>query len=209
MDFFDASKVQPSQGVGGHPPGRFPFAITNTHVAENRNKDGGMLVVEMTSDVGRIENRYNLWNKSEKAVEIAQKELSALCHATGIFRLTFPKDAQGMPLADQAARELRGGRGIMEVAFQKGHEPSAEKPEGGYVEVRKVFDASGNEPGKGGAAPQVQPVQQPQQAPQQPQQPSQPAWGGAPTAQPAQQAPQQPAWAPQGNAPAASPPWGK
>ena len=60
QDFFDATKVPPSQGVGGHPPGRFPFQITNSYAKENSAKTGAMLVVELTSDVGRIENRYNI-----------------------------------------------------------------------------------------------------------------------------------------------------
>lgn len=217
MDFFDATKVQPSQGGTAHPPGRFPFTITNTYAKENSAKDGAMLVVEFTSDAGRIENRYNIWNKSEKAVEIAQKELSALCHATNIFRITFPRDAQGNYDMANAARELRGGRGVMEVAPQTDKEG---KPNG-YVELKKVFDSAGNEPGKQGSAPQPQPAQQaPQGQPQanqggwgaaqpQQQQPAAQGWGNAqPAANPA---PQQGGWSPgpaQG-APANPPPWGK
>lgn len=187
MDFFDATKVQPSQGGTAHPPGRFPFTITNTYAKENSAKDGAMLVVEFTSDTGRIENRYNIWNKSEKAVEIAQKELSALCHATSIFRITFPRDAQGNYDMANAARELRGGRGVMEIAPQVDKEG---KPNG-YVELKKVFDSAGNEPGKSGAAPQTQPAQ-PQQQPQ----PNNGGWGGAAPAptQQAQQGQAQPAW---------------
>lgn len=237
MDAFDARTVQPSQGMEGHPPGRFPFTITNTYAKENSAQTGAMLVVELTSDVGRIENRYNIWNNSAKAVEIAQKELSALCHAVNIFRVTFPRLPDNSYDMANAARELRGGRGIMEVAPQTDKEG---KPNG-YMEVKKVLDANGNEPGKSGSAPQPQ---QPQQAqnnnwggnqqpqPSQPmtqqpqggwgnsQQPSNPTpaansapqqWGNggaAPQAQPQQGQPQ--GWSP-GGAPAAgqTPPWGK
>lgn len=202
MDSFDATKVQPQQGVGGHPPGRFPFSITNTYAKENNSKTGAMLVIEFTSEVGRIENRYNIWNASPQAVEIAQKELSALCHAVNIFRITFPRDGQGNYEMGNAARELRGGRGIMEVAPQTDKEG---KPNG-YMEVKKVFDSAGNEPGKQGSAPQ------PQQAQQQPPMQQQQGGGwGAPQGQPQQQPAQQPGWGnPQGgNAqPAANPPWG-
>lgn len=209
MDFFDASKVAPQQGVGGHPPGRFPFQITNTYLKENNAKTGAMLVVELTSDVGRIENRYNVINPSAQAVDIAQKELSALCHAVNIFRITNPRLQDGNYDMGNAARELRGGRGIMEVAPQTDKEG---KPNG-YMEVKKVFDSQGNEPGKQGSAPQ------PQQAPQQQQPNAAPmtqapggAWGGAQGPAPAQQQqPGNPAWgAPQGQgALAANPPWGQ
>lgn len=234
MDSFDARTVQPSQGVGGHPPGRFPFTITNTYVKENNAKTGAMLVVELTSDVGRIENRYNIWNQSPQAVEIAQKELSALCHAVNIYKISFPRLPDNSYDLPNAARELRGGRGMMEVAPQtdKQGQPN------GYMEVKKVFDSAGNEPGKSGSAPQPQQAQnnnwsvnqQPQPSQpmtQQPQggwgnsqQPSNPTpaanpapqqWGNggaAPQAQPQQGQPQ--GWSP-GGAPAAgqTPPWGK
>lgn len=202
MDTFDASKVTPQQGVGGHPPGRFPFTITNTSARENKDKTGAMLVVEMTSDVGRIENRYNIWNASAQAVEIAQKELSALCHAVGIFRVTFPRLPDNSYDMANAARELRGGRGIMEVAPQtdKQGQPN------GYMEVKKVFDAAGNEPGKQGSAPQPQAAgwgnnNQPQAQPQPQANPNpQPqGWAPGPNGGPAQQQQQQPpAQQPQG-----------
>lgn len=227
MDTFDATKVQPQQGVGGHPPGRFPFTITNTYAKENNSKTGAMLVVELTSEVGRIENRYNIWNQSAQAVDIAQKELSALCHAVNIFRITFPRDAQGNYDMANAARELRNGRGIMEVVPQVDKDG---KPNG-YMEVKKVFDSAGNEPGKQGSAPQPQQAQQ--QAPQGQQQPpmqqqpgggwgqsqqanpvpqaAAPSWGTQPTQAQQPNLPAGGGWQPQGNAnpPAANPPWGQ
>lgn len=196
MDFFDASKITPQQGVGGHPPGMFGFQITNTYAKENNSKTGAMLVVEMTSDVGRIENRYNIWNQSAQAVEIAQKELSALCHATGIFKITFPRLPDNSYDMANAARELRGGRGKMEVAPQVDKEG---KPNG-YMEVKKVFDINGNEPGKQGSAPQPQQAagwnnnNQPQRQTQPPQGQPNPGWSQGPQAQPNSPPPQQAGW---------------
>lgn len=143
---FDASTVPPEQGGSKHPVGNFPFEITNTDIVSTKDGKGGMFAVTFTSPAGQIINNYNLWNQSDKAVEIARKQLSALCHAVGIFKLNF----------DNKGRELVGGRGTMKVNWQKGQEPSAEHPNGGYVEVEKVFDANGNEPGKPSAQPQPQ-----------------------------------------------------
>lgn len=230
---FDATRVQPQQGMDKHPVGMFDFQINNTYLAPSKDNTYLMLMVVLASPVGQITRNYivdaePMSADAAKTIEIANKQLSALCHAVNIHRITYPKHQNGQPIFDQAARELRGGRGRMEVAYQKGQEPSAENPAGGYVEVRKVFDSQGNEPGKQSGAPQVQQAQQQQQG--QPQQ----AWGGQPTQQPTQQpvnpaqaqqptwggaAPQQQApannavgWQPGPNAtgaPATNPPWGK
>lgn len=206
-DTVDLRAIPPSQGgMGGHPVGMFDFQITNTHLAETKDKTGAMLVIEFSSPLGRIEKRYNVINPSPQAVEIANKELSALGHAINIFAVAYPKNPDGSPVMEMAGHTLRGGRGRMEVAYQKGQEPTAEKPSGGYVEVRKVFDVNGNEPGKASAAPQPQqqgggwnnnnqpaPQQQANPAPQQ-------GWSNGPSATPQQQPAANPA--PAGGKPA-------
>jgi len=231
---FDPNQFAPSQSAGGHPVGsKFPFTITNTSVEASGVTDqtpqgtGGMFVVEMTSPSGTIKNRYNLWNQSARAVEIAHGQLSALCHAVAHYQvLDFKTDGATM----------RGLKGQMDVGYQKGHEPTPENPTGGFVEVKKVYDINGNEPGKGhqqqpqgqqgfsqtnGAQPQQgfgNPNQQAQNTAQSQPQPQQAAaqnlppvsWQGQ--ANPTQQAPQGQAgaWQPGGNgAPAGgNPPWG-
>ncbi len=143
---FDATQHQPRQGGQAHPVGKYPFTITDTAITPTKDGQGGMFIVTFTSPSGDLVNRYNLWNNSPKAVEMAHGQLSALCYATGVFRLNF----------DNSGAELRGARGMMEIGYQKGEEPTAEKPAGGYVELKKVFDANGNEPGKSTPAPQPQ-----------------------------------------------------
>lgn len=193
---FDATQVQPQQSVPQHPVGeKFQGTITNTEIKPNKAGDGGFLEVELSSNVGKAYLRYNLWhNTSQQAVEIANKQLSALCHAVNIFRLNYTTDAA----------ELRNARLLFDVAEQFGNR--------GFVQVTKVYDINGNEPGKVGAGPaQAMPMQQ--QPQQQPQQASPGAWA-APTAQPGAggwQPPQQPqqaapgAWAGQQQQPQAQP----
>ena len=190
---FDANLYEPSQGGGPHPKGKFPTTISNTSIKPTKSGDGGLFEVEFSTQAGTITNRYNLWNKEPKAVEIAQKELSALCYATGIFKLDFRNDGAA----------LRGAKLIIEIDDQKNKDGTPN----GYVEVKKVYDASGNEPGR-------------QTPPAQPQQASQGATG-APTGtgggwgQPAQNnapaaAPSPQAWAPrptENTAPSSKPPW--
>lgn len=200
---FDATQFKPEQLGDKHPPGNFPATVSHTEIVPTKNQDGGMLNIHFKTAAGTIINRYNLWNASEKAVSIARGQLSALCHATGIFKLDFANEAAA----------LRNARCVIDVNWQKGDEPTTEKPEGGYTEVKKVYDPNGNEPGRIPAAAPAPVQQQVQSAPMtqqgngwqqqaaaqapQGQQPN-PGWGGATnSAQAAPGAPvnQAPPWA--------------
>lgn len=171
---FNANEVAPRQGGGAHPVGnKFPFTITHTFIKSTKDNKGGIFEVEFTSNVGSIKENYNLWNESETARNIAKGELSALCHATGIFQIDFKNDGAA----------LRGAKGLMDIGFQKGHEPSAEKPEGGYVEIKKIYDIAGNEPGKNAAPQQQVTASGFQQVPPPQQQTQQNGFGTAPQVQ--------------------------
>lgn len=135
---FDATKIEPNQGMPKHPTGKFPAMISETGT-DGKDETGYFFVVFSTPS-GQIRKQYNLWTKSTEPnmlqmVDIANRNLSALCHATGIFRLGD-------------GRELLNARCMIEVT------PQTKKPE--FNEVSKVYDAQGNEPGK---APQQQPQQ--------------------------------------------------
>ena len=198
---FDANNVNPQQSTGQLPIGKHPVAIVDSIVKATQKNDGGYLELElrimdgpMTGTTGAY--RLNLYNQSAKAVEIANQQLSAICHVTGQFLIQDSAQLHNIPF-------------IVEVGPQK------DNPQ--YTEVKKVFDVNGNEPGKNkGAAPVQSQTQQPPAQPynagsyasssdpmnisapvtmnQQPaaQQPGQPAWGNQ-----AQNAPQPQAAAPQ------------
>lgn len=209
-DNFDARSVAPSQGGVAHPPGMFPFQITNTYLQDTKDKTGAMLCVEMTSPVGVITNRYNVINPEPKAVEIANGQLSALCHAINRFAVAYPKNPDGSPIYEAAGHTLRGGQGRMEIVPQK----DKDGKETGYMRVQKVFDVAGNEPGKGPAQPQTsasgqawggQPQAQPQQQPMQQPAQAQPQWGN----QQPQQSAQNPGWSAGPNTSAEQPAWAK
>src|ERR1700674_4263699 len=121
---FDANQHAPKQLGGIVPPGKWPFQITNTSIVPTKENDGGMFRVEFDTPHGRINMNYNLWNQSAKAVEIAHGQLSALCHATGIFKVDYANEGAA----------LRGAQGMIEVVLQ-----DADKPDG-YTQVRRVFD---------------------------------------------------------------------
>jgi len=201
---FDATQYTPEQSAGAHPVGKFPAFVSNTEIKPTRDGGGGMFVVDFSTEQGKISMRYNLWNQNQKAVDIAHKQLCALSHATGVFRIDMSNEGAA----------LRNARCMIEVGVQKGEE--------NYVEIKKVFDVNGNEPGKAPApapapsvAPQnAQPFAAPQAAPAN-------AWGGAPATNAFGQAPSAAPEAPPASAPAWSqgtaaapaangaPPWGQ
>lgn len=130
--------------------------------------------------------RFNIYNNSDKARQIAEAQLSAVCHVVGLLT----------PFEDTQA--LHNIPFIIEVGNQKlSPEQEAEKAQGKsvtpYTEVKRVYDINGNEPGKSGGGQQQQsaPQQQQQQqaAPQQ-------QWGNQQQQQqaPAQQQQAQQQW---------------
>lgn len=188
---FDATKFNPEQGIPKHPTGKFPAIVSEVGTEENKNKDGGYFSVTFTTQAGQIRKNYNLWFQNpddgkKQAIEIASKQLSALCHATGVFRLGD-------------GRELINARCTIEVT------PQARDDK--YNEVSKVYDANGNEPGKATPAPAVQQGGQQGGWPQQ-QAPSAPPPANnapPPAAAPANAAP---SWSPGPSAaPGTPPPW--
>lgn len=231
---FNANQFDPNQGMAAHPPAtKVPFTITNTAIVETKDKTGAMLVVDLTSPMGTIIQRYNVNNQNAKAVEIAYGQLSALCRATGIYQID----------GNNECAALRGGKGLMDVGYQKGEEPDPAFPERkGYTELKRVYDSNGNDPSKPAGAQQAQPQgqqggfgQQPQQNQPNAAQPLQQQPGGGWGTQPNQQQPnpsqgqpqtfQQPnpqqggnpnqgqpqgqAWQPGGGQPNTAPPWGQ
>lgn len=200
---FDATGIPPEMGSGPvHPIGKFPFGVTGVDIVPNSEKakdpTGHQYVVELTTPSGKISARFNLWNNNAQSVDIAQKQLSALCHATGVYRLDM----------NNKGVEMMGARGQVEIR-QQANNPN-------YTEIAKFFDVNGNEPGK---APVVQPAtaaaftQPAAAAPA----PVVAAPAASPWATPAAIAPAAPAaveqpaaqpWAPGGATPPATAPWG-
>lgn len=205
---FNANQYEPNQGFGIHPPAqKIPFQITNTEIKDTADKTGSYLSVEFTSPVGIVRNIYNIRNNTPKAVEIAYGQLSALCRAVGIYQIDGSNECAA----------LRGGKGLMDIGYQKGEEPDPNFPDRkGYTELKRVYDMAGNDPSKPG---QAQPnAAQPSGAPMT-QQPGG-GWGNQPQQQPAQQPPQPQgqqnpaqntgqAWQPGNQPQSQTPPWGQ
>lgn len=148
---FDATKYDPTQGFGQMPVGKHPVVISDSEVKATQNNDGGMVVFELTIIDGPAKGqtgpyRLNLYNKSEKAVEIAHRQMSALCHVTGVYNVEDTAALHNIPF-------------VVDVQLQRDKDAASK----GYTEVVRVYDINGNEPGKGNAgagASQGAPAQQ-------------------------------------------------
>jgi len=187
---FNAQQYDPTQGVGSLPIGKHPVIIESSEVKANKANNGGYLQLNLRIIDGPQQGttgayRLNLYHTNQQTVEIAHRQLSAICHVVGVFQVQNSEQLHNLPF-------------LIEVGPQK-NDPT-------YTEVKKVFDTHGNEPGKAGAGAAAA---QPQQ--QQPQGQPNGAWGGAPQGQPQQpaggaawggqqQPAQQPAQQPQGGA---------
>lgn len=142
---FNAQEHQPSYGSNNSalPPGDYTVVIVNSEKVQNAKKNGGFLAFDLAVVDGPLKDqkhtdRLNLMNQNPTTVEIANKQLSAYCHVLGVFQFNDTTQLHGIPFK-------------VTIGYQKGHEPTEEKPEGGYTEVKELFDINGNEPGKAGS----------------------------------------------------------
>ena len=87
---FNAAAVEPQQSFDALPPGRYEAIISASEMKDTKAGTGQYL--QLTFDVvgGQYEgrklwSRLNLVNPNATAVQIAERELSAICHCVGIL----------------------------------------------------------------------------------------------------------------------------
>lgn len=101
---FDASKVAPSQPLQPLPDGWFPILITESEIKPTKSGDGQRLALTLTVCEGhpyakrKVFDGLNIANPNPVAQQIAQEQLSAICHATGVIQLQDTQQLHGIPL---------------------------------------------------------------------------------------------------------------
>jgi hypothetical protein len=90
---FDASTVEPAAPRELLPPGRYTAQIVQSEMRPTKAGDGQMLWLELDVLDGPYQGRklwdqLNLVNRNQQAVEIAQRTLSAICHAVGQIQVS-------------------------------------------------------------------------------------------------------------------------
>jgi len=100
---FDATHVDPTVDFEHIPVGKYIAEITDSDMRPNSKNTGEYLWLELTVLDGPYAGRklwaqLNLVNPSSQAVEIAQRELSAICHATGKLRVQDSMELHNVPM---------------------------------------------------------------------------------------------------------------
>lgn len=216
---FDANTVEPASFSPPPPLADYHVRIIESEAKPTKDNTGGYLSLTLEIlDPGPYQGRkipynLNLFHANPQTIEIAYRQLSAVCHVTKTFQI-------------QDSRQLHG------IPFIANIGPQANNPQ--YANVFGVKDINGALPGKAGqAAPAAFPVAAapaptaapPAWGPPAPMAPPAAApvaprvWGQPEASQPPPAAPAPawgppaaaapPAWSPQAAAPPQAPPWVK
>lgn len=114
LDNFDANQVDPQQSFEPIPPGRYEVVIISTERKPTAAGTGEYLelVLQVVSGPfkGRqLWDRLNLWNPSEKAVQIARGALSSICRAVNVLTPKDSADLHNLPLVARVVQEQYDG----------------------------------------------------------------------------------------------------
>ncbi len=100
---FDASQVQEPQDYSAIPAGQ--YAVIATASEEKATKSGNGSYLQITFEVldgpfksRKLWSRLNLRNPNQTAVDIAQRELGAICRAVGVIKPTRSEELHNKPL---------------------------------------------------------------------------------------------------------------
>lgn len=112
---FDATTVEPNKPFELLPPGRYVVQIVNSEMRPTKDGMGQLLWLELDVLEGecagrKLFDRLNLVNANPTTVEIAQRTLSAICHAVGKMQVDDSEQLHLIPLiADVRVQPPKNG----------------------------------------------------------------------------------------------------
>ena len=184
---FNAHQVEPA----GIPSPMLPVSDSSGHPviitasefkATKGNSNNGYLELTLMICDGQHKGetgsyRLNLFHENPQTVDIASRQLSAICHVTNQMMISDSQQLHNIPFR-------------VIVGMQKKQKP--EDPD--YTEVKGVLDINGDKPGKGNRT--TMPAQSPAQSPAPWPNPAQPAQSSFPIQQtPSESTAVRPPWA--------------
>ena len=134
IECFDASTVQPSEGFTSIPAGRYLAVINDSDM---RASAGGQYlqlefeIIEGDYTGRKLWSRLNLIHTNPNAVKFARADLSAICRAVNVMKLTDSTQLHNLPMVvvvklkkdketGEMRNEIRGwepkGSGVAPVA---------------------------------------------------------------------------------------------
>lgn len=141
---FDANAVDPADSFEPLPAGDYMVVITDSEMKDTRSGTGQYLQLTLQVVDGPYHNRLifdrlNLINPNQTAVEIAQRQLSQICHAVGILSVTDSAQLHNLPLVAKIAyrngndqygpsNDVKGYRAADDAPKSKQASATASKP---------------------------------------------------------------------------------
>lgn len=145
---FNANDHDPQAGFEPVPADWYDVALEKSELVQTKDGQGGRLKVIMNILSGPFQGQkifegYNIQNKNQDTMDIAFRQLSALCHCVGKFTIIDTSELHGIPFKVRV---------ILKDRTDANGNPTGEKTN----EVRGYKDANGNPPGQlTGGAPQT------------------------------------------------------
>jgi hypothetical protein len=119
---FDAASVEPNAPLEALPPGEYKVQILQSEIRPTKAGTGQMLWLDMEVLEGPLKGRHvydqlNLINPNPTAEEIAQRTLSAICHAVGKLQVADSEELHFQPMLVRVAVQPNGYNAV------KGYKP--------------------------------------------------------------------------------------
>ena len=135
---FDAGSVEPAKPFEPLPAGKYRAQIVESEMAATRAGDGQMLKLTLEILDGphahrKLWDQLNLVNPNQQTMEIAQRTLSAICHATGRLQVQDSAELHLIPMiADVTVKPPKNGYGesnkVHYLPLERGAAATAAKP---------------------------------------------------------------------------------
>ena len=111
---FDANEIEPQGSFDPIPAGWYTVMIVASEMKPTKNGSGEYLQLRLDIIDGEYEgrvlfDRLNLRNSNQTAVEIAQRQLSAICRAVGVMQPQDSSDLHDRPLRVKVSIRPAGG----------------------------------------------------------------------------------------------------
>ena len=124
---FDASGVEPNAPLEALPPGDYKVQIVQSEMRVTKSGTGQLLWLDEEVLEGPLQGRHvydqlNLINPNPTAEEIAQRTLSAICHAVGKLQVADSEELHFLPMLVRVAvkpngyNEVKGYKPVQQAA---------------------------------------------------------------------------------------------
>lgn len=100
---FDASQVAPQESFSPIPAGSYIAQVIESEIKPTKSGTGQMLTLRWQILDGQYKgrlvfDRLNIVNQNPEAEKIGQRQLSGVCHATGVIKLTDSSQLHNKPV---------------------------------------------------------------------------------------------------------------